>query len=200
MVHETALVVVDMQNSFCHPEGVVGRDFPVHECDSVVHETQQALARARELGVPIVYVYTTYRPDYLDASPTWRKVNAAVAANKAMVEGSWDAEIVAEIAPRPGDHLVVKRGFDGFLHTYLEPTLRYLGARKLLLLGVYTNVCVETTARTAFQLDFEVTVLSDCTGDTSAEEREMSFRAVGRMFATVAPWRDALAELAPTPA
>lgn len=198
VVQETALVVVDMQNSFCHPDGAVSRTrWPVHECDSVLSEAQQALARTRELGVPIVYVYTTFRPDYLDASTMWRKTAAVAAENKALVEGTWDAEIVSEIAPLPGDPLVIKRGFDGFLHTNLEPTLRHLGARKLLVMGVYATVCVETTVRTAFQLDFDVTVLSDCTGDTSTEQREMSFRTIDRMFGTVAPWRDAFAELTP---
>jgi nicotinamidase-related amidase len=198
---ETALVVVDMQNSFCHPEGAVNRARgPVYDWDNIVRETREALARARELGIPIVYVHSVFRPDYLDGSSNWRKEAAAAIANNALVAGSWDAEMVAELAPRPEDHLVVKRNYDGFLHTNLEATLRHLGVRKLLLAGVYTGICVETTARTAFQLDFEVTVLSNCTGSPSPEDQEMAFRALRPFFATVIPWREALAEIAPLPA
>lgn len=198
---ETAFVVVDMQNSFCHPDGAVCRaNRPVHDGDSVLRETKEALARARALGLEIVYVYTTFRPDYLDASANWRRRAVGAIANKGLVEGSWDAEIASEIAPLPGDHLVVKRGYDGFLHTNLEATLRRLGVRKLLLVGVYTGICVETTARTAFQLDFEVTVLSDCTGAMSAEDQEAAVRSLSRMFAEVVPWREALPEVSPIPA
>lgn len=201
MGQDTAVVVVDMQNSFCHPDGAVNRTgMPVYDWDNVLSETKQALARARELGLPVVYVYTTFRPDYLDASTTWRKRCTDAQANKALLEGSWDAQIVPEIAPLPGDPMVVKHGFDGFLHTNLEATLRHLGVRNLLVLGVYANICVETTARTAFQLDFDVTVLSDCTGASSLENREMAFRSLSQMFAKVVPWREAMAALTPVAA
>ncbi|MQA12066.1 MAG: isochorismatase family protein [Pseudonocardiaceae bacterium] len=190
-----------MQNSFCHSDGAVNRTkWPVYQWDRILRETKQALASVRELAIPVVYVYTTFRPDYADASTMWRKRCHDAEANKALVEGSWDAEIVPDIAPMPGDITVVKRGFDGFLHTNLEATLRHLGVRRLLVAGVYANICVESTARTAFQLDFDVTVLTDCTGATSADNLEMAFRSLGAMFATVTPWRDALAELAPLPA
>ncbi|MFB0619331.1 cysteine hydrolase family protein [Streptomyces sp. AGS-58] len=158
----TALVVVDLQNDFCTgPTALTrsGKDPAV--LDAAVAGCVRAVRLARERGVEVVFVRFVGDPEYQGAA--WRLRDRALDKRPKCLEGSWGAEFHA-VAPAPGERIFTKRAcFDAFLSDGFEEYLTARGVGHLVLAGLYADVCVDSTARTAFQKGFHVTVLSDCT-------------------------------------
>jgi ureidoacrylate peracid hydrolase len=179
------VLVVDMQNGFCRPDGSAQRaGMSIPDVDEVISECSSLIAEARAAHIPVVYTRHTYRPGHLDAPPSIRPQLAA----DAFIRGSWDAAIVDELKPGLDDAIIDKARFDAFAYTDLELVLRGLETSHLLIAGVVTNMCVETTARSAQQRDFQVTVAKDATGSVRESLRDGSFLAMQEVFISVAPW------------
>ena len=102
-----------------------------------------------------------------------------------------DREVIDELAPVDGDIIIDKNRFDAFLYTELETILRSLGVRRLLVCGVLTNVCVESTVRSGQQRDFEMLVASDCCAGPE-QFHQFALDEMAEFFADVAEWRDLL--------
>lgn len=197
MTGRTALLIVDMQNSFCRPEGVMSSLIgAIDGIEGVVAAQKAFVAEARSHDVPIVYVRQVLQPNHADAGVTFRQRVPQAAERGALVRGTWDAEIIDEVAPRPGDVVVDKTRFDGFLATALAPTLRGMGVERLLICGVLTDICVESTTRSAFQHDFTNVLLTDCCGSATAVRHQRALDAMreGR-FAEPATSTEAMAYL-----
>ncbi|MFJ4800418.1 cysteine hydrolase family protein [Streptomyces murinus] len=158
----TALVVVDVQNDFCTGPTALARfggDPTV--LDAAVTGTVRAVAAARARDVEVVFVRFTGDPEHQGAA--WRSRDHARGKRPKCLEGSWGAEF-HRVAPAPGERVFTKRArFDAFLGEGFEEHLGARGVGHLVFAGVYADVCVDTTARTAFQKGFHVTVLTDCT-------------------------------------
>ena len=158
-----ALLVVDMQNGFCHPDGSferIGRG-----CEGAmdaVRTAAVAVGQARRAGVPVVFTRHVYRPGRPDEGRALIGNSPELADVDGLAATSWDAEVCAELGCGPDDLVVDKVRFDAFQWTSLEPLLRGLGVNRLMICGVVTNICVESTARSAFMRDFAVTLLEDC--------------------------------------
>src|SRR5262249_47612235 len=127
-IGSSALIIVDMQNDFVHPEGHFGyraREARGSALDmpSLMRTIPQVgrLATAfRNAERPVVYLAHVVKPDYSDAQfPYWRLALAQGGNRTFIVEGTWGAQIVDELKPREGEHLVVKKGFGGFSNTPL---------------------------------------------------------------------------------
>jgi len=195
VVTGAALLVIDMQNGFLHPEGSVTRnDQPMFEVERVVAETVNLVAEARTAGLPVVYTQHVFRPDYFDVPARLRSRDLFTEGDEALVKGSWDAAVADELKPLDTEALVEKNRYDAFLYTDLELVLRTLGVGRLLVCGVATNVCVESTVRSAEQRDFEVTVASDCTSGPA----DYHHAALASMtyIAEVVSWRAGVLALA----
>ena len=117
-----------------------------------------------------------------------------IAAAEGLLVGTWDVEIIDDLAPVEGDVIVDKNRYDAFLYTDMEVVLRALGVTSVLVTGCATNVCVESTARAADMRDFTVAVASDCT-TTQAEFHTNALLAMAGLGMNVVPWRDALPDL-----
>lgn len=178
--HETtALLVVDMQNSFCRPDGVMSTLIGAIEgIDAVVANLSRLLAEARSRGMPIVYLRQVFQPSHTDAGAVFRRRVPEAVPRGALARGSRDAEIIDELAPAPRDTVIDKTRFDGFHATPLAQTLTGMGVGHLLICGVLTNVCVETTLRAAYIHDFETTLLTDCCAATSARAHHRALEAI----------------------
>lgn len=167
-LRDCAVLMIDMQNSFLHCDGQLyrgglftGRDHPLVNIPSTVKANRMLLARARSASTPVIMTRHCYRPDYLDASASTREAYQTRFAG-ALVAGSWDAALIDELEADAGTAVIDKTRMDAFYQTNLEAVLRELSVTRLLIGGVITNACVETTARSAAMRDFDVTVLSDC--------------------------------------
>ena len=174
-LRQAAVVVVDMQNAFASKGGlldIAGAD--LSETPSVIHRIKELLNAARRAGVLVVYLQMGYKPDLSNSggagSPNSRKELAMHLMScrpelrgKLLTEGTWDFEIVDELRPQEGDLVVLKTRYSGFAGTTLDSLLRTRGIRYLFLTGIATNVCVESTLRDAYFLDYWPILIADAT-------------------------------------
>jgi len=168
-----ALVVVDMQNAFASKGGmldIAGVD--ISDAARVVRVIAGVVAAARGAALPVVYLQMAYKPDLSNSggpeSPNWHKeLGLRVMSErmelrgKLLVEGTWDSAIVDELTPHAGDLVITKTRYSGFARTNLDQELRARGIQYLFFSGITTNVCVETTLRHAFVLDYWPILLRD---------------------------------------
>jgi nicotinamidase-related amidase len=153
-----ALLVVDMQNGFCHPDGSFNRiGMGLEGAQAAVRNAMVAITQARKAGIPVVFTRHLYRPGRADEGRSLIRNSPALAGIDGLAAGSWDADVVDELGCGPEDLMVDKVRFDAFQWTSLEPLLRGLGVGDLVICGVVTNICVETTVRSAFMRDYPVT-------------------------------------------
>jgi nicotinamidase-related amidase len=158
-----ALLVVDMQNGFCHPDGSFPRiGMGLEGAQEAIRNAAVAVGQARRAGIPVVFTRHVYRPGRPDEGGALTGTSPELAEVGGLAAASWDAEVCAELGCGPDDLVVDKVRFDAFQWTSLEPLLRGLGVNRLMICGVVTNICVESTARSAFMRDFPVTLLEDC--------------------------------------
>lgn len=165
-----ALVVIDVQNDFVADGGFFanrGADVATIQT-SVIPRLQSLIAAAREAGVLVVFVQAIYDDEYLSAP--MRERNLRVGATKSRcLTGSWGADFYA-VCPAPDEPVVIKHRYSAALNTGLLPLLRERGISSLLLTGVATDTCVESTGRDAYFLDHYVTLVADCCGAFSAQD------------------------------
>jgi ureidoacrylate peracid hydrolase len=171
----TALVVVDMQNAFASPGGMLDlAGIDVRPARDVIANAALVCEAARRSRVPVVYLTIGYPPDLSTAggpdSPNPQKELALCLMRerpelrgKLLTFGTWDFEIVPELAPLAGDTVIVKSRYSGFHGTSLDSVLRSRGVRNLLMVGIASNVCVESTIRDAYFLEYWPVMIADAT-------------------------------------
>ena len=171
----TALIVVDMQNAFASPGGMLDlAGIDVSPARDVIANAAMVVEAARGARVPVVYLTIGYPPDLSTAggvdSPNPQKELALCLMRerpelrgKLLTFGTWDFEIVPDLAPLPGDVVIVKSRYSGFYGTSLDSVLRSRGVRNLLLVGIASNVCVESTIRDAYFLEYWAVMVADAT-------------------------------------
>jgi ureidoacrylate peracid hydrolase len=174
-----ALLVVDMQNGFCHPDGSfpkIGRG--LEGAMDAVRNAAVAVGQARRANVAVVFTRHVYRPGRPDEGAALIRDSPELAGVGGLAVETWDAEVCAELGCGPDDLVVDKVRFDAFQWTSLEPLLRGLGTTDLLICGVVTNICVETTTRSAFMRDFPVTLLEDCCAAKTRRLHELAIEVL----------------------
>jgi ureidoacrylate peracid hydrolase len=174
-LRRAAVIVVDMQNAFASKGGmldIAGVDISC--AAAVVQNIKGVLKVARHAEIPVVYLQMGYKVDLSNsggpASPNFHKELALHLMScrpelkgKLLTEGTWDFQIVDELTPQPGDLVVVKTRYSGFAGTTLDSQLRTRGIRYLFMAGIATNVCVESTLRDAYFLDYWPILIADGT-------------------------------------
>ncbi len=157
MVIREALLVIDMQLGFMEP---TLPSIPYLEDSTRVRvAVERAIRASRAAGLGVIYTQHALRADRSDIPP-WLEDHIPPGW---MIRGSEATEIWPTLAPDPDEPVVVKNRFDAFLNTELDQVLRLRGIDRLLVCGILTNYCVETTAKSAMQRDYKVTVLADAT-------------------------------------
>lgn len=169
----TALLVIDMQNAFASPGGTLDlAGIDVSPAADVVANALMVCEAARHAGVPLVYLTIGYPADLSTAggpdSPNPQKELALCLMRqrpelrgKLLTLGTWDFQVVDALAPTPGDTVIVKSRYSGFHGTDLDSILRSRGIRNLLMLGIASNVCVESTLRDAYFLEYWPVMVAD---------------------------------------
>jgi ureidoacrylate peracid hydrolase len=176
----SALLVVDVQNGFCHPQGSLPRlGFGLEGVAVAVERTAAAVAASRRDGIPVVFTRHQYRSGRGDEGQRLAGPAPDLAAVGGLAAGSWDAAVVDELGWTPDDLTVDKARFDAFLWTSLDPLLRGLGVDHLWVAGVVTNICVESTVRAAFMRDLSVTLLADCCAARTARMHALGLEVMG---------------------
>ncbi len=172
---QSALIVVDMQNAYASQGGYLDlAGFDVSATRPVIDNINTAVAAARAAGMLIIWFQNGWDDQYVEAggpgSPNYHKSNALKTMRqrpelqgKLLAKGGWDYQLVDELTPQEGDIVLPKPRYSGFFNTPLDSILRSRGIRHLVFTGIATNVCVESTLRDGFFLEYFGIVLEDST-------------------------------------
>lgn len=157
-----ALIVVDFQNDFCSPRGKgAKRRGDLSRLVRVAGNIGKALELARNKRMAVVFIQ--FLGDLKRQRRNMVERDRLQGKRPKCLEGTWGADFF-KIAPRPSEAIVTKNAcFDAFSNPALEALLRRKGIQRLALAGVYLDICVDATARTAFQKGYYLSVLKDCT-------------------------------------
>jgi len=180
-VSQTAVIVIDMQNAYASPGGYLDlAGFDISGAQKVIDNSRGVLEVARRAGMPVIYFQNGWDADYVEAggpgSPNWHKSNALKTMRsrpelqgRLLARGGWDYELVEALKPEPGDIVLHKTRYSGFFNSQLDSVLRSRGIRNLIFVGIATNVCVESTLRDGFFLEYFGVVLEDATHQAGPE-------------------------------
>ncbi len=178
-----ALLVLDLMNEIVRADGAwatLGYGYgPQAEARQVVPKTAWALARARERGIPVIYVTVGFSPTYAEwpeESPVFTQQGRAAGL---LQLGTWGQAIHDDVAPRAGERLVTKRRVSPFYATDLDVLLRTQRIEELLLCGVATDHVVTACARDGHDRDYTVVVFEDCCAASTPERHEAGIVVLG---------------------
>jgi ureidoacrylate peracid hydrolase len=170
---ETAVVLIEFQNEFCKEGGKLydGVKGEIQRLGTLSNAVKLAEG-ARKKGAWVIYAPFIFNPKYCDENQMKGIVKAVADAN-AFREGTWGATIIDELKPKPADKVVSgKCTLCGFNNTNLEELLKAAKIKNVAVAGFLTNFCVESTARTAYDKGYGVTVVKDATASNSPEDQK----------------------------
>lgn len=177
-----ALLVIDLERGFIDessPLCIRGAAATLPACG-------QAIAYAREAGVPVFFIHRAYRANGSDVEacryPGWQAGGKPLAPGST---GPGSVETPPEVTPQEGDYVVLKPRFSAFFHTELDLILRRLGVRTLYLTGTTTPNCIRTTCYDGLSLDYNVGILTDCCSSNSDEIQQANMVDMANIGATL---------------
>ena len=205
-----ALIVIDMQRDFCAPGGYADQaGLDISLLRAPIPAIQDLLAAARARGVLVLHTREGHRPDLSDLpEPKRRRAENAGAPigsqgplGRLLVRGEYGHDLIDELQPLPGESVIDKPGYSAFAATDLELLLRNRGITELIITGVTTEVCVHSTLRSAVDLGYACTLVSDACASAYPELHTAALAMVdveGGLFGRVcdsqrllAEWKDA---------
>jgi ureidoacrylate peracid hydrolase len=203
----TALIVIDMQNDFLAPEGWFVKEcgVDVKPMVEIVPRLNRLIDSARAAGVLVVFVRATYDVKYL--SPVHLERHARVSGRPTsekghLREGSWGWDFYG-VKPGPGDVVINKHRYSAFIHTELEAVLKARGIQTLVISGVASEVCCESTARDGYMLDYYIVWPRECTATDDPKAHVAALQRIDKYFGVVTSADDVMAAwqktLAPAP-
>ena len=184
----TAVVVVDMQNGFCHPDGSLFAP----PSEAAIEPVADVVEMGRGAGAQIVYTRDVHPPQQFDEAHYYDEFDRW---GEHVIEGSWDAELVGDLDVREEDHIVVKHTYDAFYRTDLEGFLDTHNLDDLLICGTLANVCVLHTAGSAGLRDYRPVIVTDALGFLEEDHRDYAVDHANWLFGETVE-RDAI-EFAP---
>ena len=203
----TAVLLIDMQNAFASPGGMLDlAGVDVSAAGQAVKNARVLADAARAAGIPVIYLVMGYAADQSNAggedSPNPRKELALCLMRerpelrgKLLTYGTWDFQIVDALTPHPGELVITKPRYNGFVGTRLDAELRSRGIRTLLMAGIASNVCVESTLRDAYFHEYWPVMIEDATMPAGSAEIQ---RATVHNVTTFFGWVSTVGEVADT--
>ena len=169
----TAVICIDMQNAFVREGGMFDlAGWPTQGARDKIEPNRRVIEAARAAGVKVVFVKMSFKPGLTNAggadSPNYHKEIGMVLmrehpefTEQSIVEGTWGEQIIEELAPLPGEPVVRKQRYSGFVGTDLDLVLKTLGVKYCMFIGGATNVCVASTLMDAFSHDYWPILVAD---------------------------------------
>jgi ureidoacrylate peracid hydrolase len=177
---KSALLVIDMQEFFLDPAS------PSFTCGglAILPNVRRLIDSFRLAKRPVIYTRHVHHPDHIDSGIMgwwWKGM---------CVEGTPESEVHHEIAPLPSEKVVIKHRYSAFYNTDLETVLRVQGIEQLVITGVMSNMCCESTARDAYFRDYRVFFLADATGSITEDMQLATLLnvAFGFAYVTTTDW------------
>jgi ureidoacrylate peracid hydrolase len=208
-INRTALIVVDMQNTFCKKGGLFDYLGQLDETKviHIIDRDKKIIKVCRSKGIKIIYLRMGYKHDLSDAggqeSPNYYKELGLAAMRrypelqgKFLIIGNWDWQIIDELKPQPGEIIIDKHRYSGFVNTELDTILRTYNIKYLMFIGLTTNVCVDSTLRDAYFREYFPILISDGCGNIGPEfTQEATIWNVTRIFGWVTTCHDLIKAL-----
>lgn len=178
-----ALLVIDMQKDFVDEGAIMEVAMARHRIPTM----RRVIDRCRDAGVPVIYTRHVLS-DRFEVSPLETAYQPRLKVT-GMREGSVGIEIVPELAPLPHETVISKHRYDAFHNTELETLLRNIRGSgqvdTVIIIGTVTNICCESTARSAFMRDYKVAFVSDANGGLDDASHNATLEIIGRVFGRV---------------
>jgi len=192
-LENTALIIVDMQNDFIHDNGYVrkssqGMGIPKRSLDLLktpITNIKKLAECFRKNEKEVIYIYTAWESDYSDVAIPLKKMVGKAKEMGALVKGSWGAQIIEELTPYETDYMVMKKAYGAFFQTPLDRILRNLDIKTLVMTGVATNYCVETTSREAVAYGYDLILVNDATATFDPEGHQATLKVISTGFGEV---------------
>jgi nicotinamidase-related amidase len=185
------LLLIDLQNAFCDDDGSMARQGrPIEAMREAARQCARLAGVARAAGAPVAWTRMMFRPDYSDGGMVIR-LRPGLRTIGALRAGTPDVELCSLARAAPGEPVFDKPRYSALLHTGLEEWLRETRVGRVVVAGVTTSMCVETTVRDLAQRDQEVAVIADACGDFDVERHRASLSVMGFGFARVLTMRNA---------
>jgi len=181
---KSALLVIDLQNAFCHKDGTLGRSgLDTDRLGAVIKPLRHVIKRCHDAGMPVLWTVQEHFEE--DRRRGRKRLPSHTSKRKGVsaLAGTWDAEIVDELKDLVGEpaRVIRKHRFGAFYETRLEVVLEQLGVEALFIAGLTANACVETTIREAYLRDYDVVAIEDCISGVNPEWEE-SAKKVWRQY------------------
>ncbi|HVH82129.1 MAG TPA: isochorismatase family cysteine hydrolase [Stellaceae bacterium] len=183
---QAALVIIDMQRDFLEPGGFgesLGND--VGQLRRTIEPTRHLLETARASSLTVIHTREGHRSDLADLAPSKKargnpslRIGDPSPMGRLLVRGEPGHDIIRELYPIAGEPVIDKPGKGAFYATDLDTILKHRGVRQLIVCGVTTEVCVNTTVREANDRGFDCLVLEDCVGSYFPEFQEMGLKMI----------------------
>ncbi len=193
-----ALIIIDMQRDFIEPGGfgaMLGND--VDELRRTIEPNQRLLAACRAAGLFVIHTREGHRPDLADLPPAKKvrgrgkiSIGDEGPMGRILIRGEAGHDIIPELKPQAGEPVIDKPGKGAFFATDLQAILTHRNITQLVVTGVTTEVCVNTTVREANDRGFECLVIEDCCGSYFPEFHAAALKMItaqGGIFGWVAP-------------
>lgn len=182
----TALILLELQNDFLSDGGVIAPMLKeVIDEVNVINNLKGLIAGARQRDFMIIHVPIQFSDDYVEMGPSPQGILNIVKSAGALKSGTWGCEIADFAAPHPGEYVVKnKSNIDSFCGTNLDYYLRANGISNLAIAGQLTNICIESTMRTAYDKGYKVFGLTDCSATIGMSQYKSSIAHNWPMFST----------------
>jgi ureidoacrylate peracid hydrolase len=191
----TALIVVDMQNDFCHRNGFFGgggynplgqgtRSVDMTMCEEMAPRLLRLIKAARKAGTKVYYVRSFFDDHYLPPMLRLRKRRIGRSGD-VCPEGKWGSEQLEGFEPEPGDPVITKYVHSAFIGTNFRNVLENDRIKSLIITGVATEICVESTARDGCMMGFYIIVPRDCVASYLRDVHEQSLARFGAYWAWI---------------
>jgi ureidoacrylate peracid hydrolase len=198
-----ALMVIDVQNGFVSKGGsydILGMD--VSHYREVIPRIHDLISMCRDARIPIFYTQAVREASGIDLLTKTHKIlpksrEERIKKRPICIRGTWDADIVDDIKPQENDHVVIKRRDSAFHDTETGVWLRSIGVDTLIFCGVDTSICVETSLREAFNIGYDVILVSDATASSNRKHYESTLENVRDYYGMVMVSRELLEYLLP---
>jgi nicotinamidase-related amidase len=205
----TALLVIDMQRDFLDPRGYAAQaGLDIARMRQTIGPVQSLLATARSAGMRVLFTREGHRPDLCDCPPfkleRSRQAGATIGApgplGRLLVRGEYGHDLVDECTPLPGEQVIDKPGYSAFHQTDLDQILRAQGIQTLVVCGVTTEVCVNTSVRAATDLGYHCITVADACAASEAHLQQPALGMLlveGGIFGEVQQCAEVLARIPP---
>lgn len=177
-----AILIVDVQNDYCHQDGACsksGKD--VSAAEAIIKQIQKLIGIAHKNRFPVIFIQTVH--EKVTDSEVWcRRMDGT--SSEICRRNTWGSKFY-KLIPDEQDIIIEKHRYSAFIGTKLATVLRTLKIETLLTAGVATNVCVESTARDGYMLDYNILLFEDCCAAFHDKEHKMALRNIDSYFGIV---------------